>query len=406
MVTFVDSPSKLASCIEQLRAVEAIAIDTEFVRESTFFPKLALVQCATVDSVWLLDPLAFSREQLDPFLTLLQDPQKLKILHAAYADQEVFYVAYGFVLSPVLDTSVAAALLGMGENIGLAKVVKEVLGADVKKGQARVHWLERPLAPSLLEYAANDVRYLPLLCQRLRGILEKKKRWEWALVASQGTHEAFERSAREWLEKLDPSRSLASDSAAVLLELLEWRENEIRRRDIPRSWLIDNDTLVAIARVLPKRQEELMRFRGIKKGRAQDAAQIIACIQRGLSRREQLKRPARVVVDTEIPAGTQHLVQSCLRVLAERYEVAPSYLIPSDKLSQLVRRRHEGPSAWVDAHLLNPWAASLIGPELHAFLRGEFALGLQEQNPLPYFIRLEKEAENNSPHSKEGDKVP
>ena len=259
---FINHPKDLPLLKEELRKADVIAVDTEFIRETTFFPQVALIQIATATQTWLLDPTTLGAEHLKPVLQLMNQPEKLKVMHAAHADQECFHTAYQMVLHPVLDTAVAAALLGMGDNIGLGRITKEILGVTLPKGRARTQWLKRPLSQDLLDYAANDVAHLVALGNLLREKLTEKKRWEWAIEESEISQSLFETTPEEFAMRLLRGNYLEANAYPVLLELVRWREERARSANIPRNWLADNDTLLSLARSRPKTIEDLRAFRG------------------------------------------------------------------------------------------------------------------------------------------------
>jgi ribonuclease D len=219
---FIDTPNELASFCQQLLNEPIIGVDTEFIRETTFFPRIALIQAATRDEVGLIDPTAFSNEQMAPFVEVLKRPEVLKVFHASHADQECLFWTYGLVAAPVLDTAVAAGLCGMGDSIGLQKLLREVLGIHVPKGRARAKWLNRPLSAELLHYAEQDVAHLVVLTSKLREILVEHERWEWALEESEADSSSFDVSPQEIATKLAKGAHLNKEEG-VLAALVEWR---------------------------------------------------------------------------------------------------------------------------------------------------------------------------------------
>ncbi|MBY0371047.1 ribonuclease D, partial [bacterium] len=208
LAPYIDTPEALEDMVEVLRDQSVIAVDTEFIRETTFFPKMALIQVAAADRVWLIDPVALNADALQPFLEILWNPKILKVLHAAFADQECFYWSYGRVAEPVLDTAVAAALSGYGDNVGLAKLTKDVLRIHLHKGRSRVKWLQRPLPRELLQYAQQDVEFLVELGARMEERLRDKGRWEWALEESYVDPKDFDTPPEEIAHRLAKSGHL------------------------------------------------------------------------------------------------------------------------------------------------------------------------------------------------------
>lgn len=228
-----------------------IGLDTEFIRERTYWPQLALVQIAIDDDVLLVDPLVPGvPEALAPLLT---DTSVLKIMHSASEDLVAFQRACGVVPRPLFDTQIAAALGGIAGGIGYQRLVQELLGIALDKGETRSDWLRRPLSPAQLEYAADDVRHLFALHDRLDARLRELDRHDWlaedaARLASGSAADAGER----WPHlALRTAQFLDADAQRHLLRLLRWRERQARDSDRPRSWILDNELAVALARTPP-----------------------------------------------------------------------------------------------------------------------------------------------------------
>src|SRR4051812_5334577 len=221
----ITDPKRVEEMANELRNQAVIGIDTEFIRETTFFPKIALIQVASRNQSWLVDPVALDPEALKPFLEVLCDKKILKVMHAAFADQEVLYWTYGKIAEPVLDTAVAAALCGYGDNVGLAKLAKDVLRIHLHKGRARVKWLARPLPKELLHYAQQDVEFLVNLGGQMEEWLRQKGRWEWALEESQVDPSEFDTPPDDIAHRLAKSGQLDESTYLALRELVRWRED-------------------------------------------------------------------------------------------------------------------------------------------------------------------------------------
>ncbi len=228
-----------------------IGLDTEFIRERTYWPQLALVQIAIDDDILLVDPLVPGMpEALTPLLT---DPAVLKIMHSASEDLVAFQRACGAVPRPLFDTQIAAALAGVAAGIGYQRLVQELLGVALDKGETRSDWLRRPLSAAQLEYAADDVRHLFALHDRLDARLRELDRHDWlaedaARLASGSAADAGERWPHLGMRT---AQFLDADAQRHLLRLLRWRERQARDSDRPRSWILDNDLAVALARTPP-----------------------------------------------------------------------------------------------------------------------------------------------------------
>jgi ribonuclease D len=180
----VQNPNDIQAIADELAKAKYLAFDTEFIRESTFYPKLEILQIATPDAAWLIDCSALSRTDLKPILAIFTDPKILKIVHAAHGDQECLLSAYDILAAPLFDTAVGASLCGLGDNIGLSNLIRSVLGIELPKGYARTNWSKRPLPKPVLEYALLDVKHLIDVAEILFSRLEKSDRKQWALELS------------------------------------------------------------------------------------------------------------------------------------------------------------------------------------------------------------------------------
>ncbi|RZA21867.1 MAG: ribonuclease D [Lysobacteraceae bacterium] len=257
MTHLIDSPDALRARIAEPPAT--IGLDTEFIRERTYWPQLALVQIALGDPaegtaderILLVDPLVPG--MCDALAPLLADTSVLKIMHSASEDLVAFRHACGVLPTPMFDTQVAAALAGVGGGMGYQKLVQAITGVALAKGETRSDWLRRPLSPSQLEYAADDVRHLHALHRELDAKLIAEDRGAWLaedcarLLAGVASDEG-----ERWPHlALRSAQFLDRDAQTRLLRLLRWREAYARRSDRPRSWIVDNELAVALARAIP-----------------------------------------------------------------------------------------------------------------------------------------------------------
>ena len=253
MTTWIDTPELLRERISQPPAV--IGMDTEFIRERTYWPQLALVQIALGedghDGILLVDPLVPG--MTDALAPLLADPNVLKIMHSASEDLVAFKHACGVLPAPLFDTQIAAALAGIGGGMGYQKLVLAQTGITVDKGETRSDWLRRPLSPAQLQYAADDVRHLHALHRQLGEVLATLGRSEWLLEdCTRLLAGVADDEGERWPHlPLRSAQSLDLDAQIRLLRLLRWRETHARQSDRPRSWILDNELAVTIARQNP-----------------------------------------------------------------------------------------------------------------------------------------------------------
>lgn len=376
---FITDAEGVLDMVEALKSEKVIGLDTEFIRETTFFPKIALIQVATREKSWLLDPVALSHDDIQPFLDVLYDKNVLKILHAAFADQEVLYWAYGRIAEPVLDTAVAAALCGYGDNVGLAKLTKDVLRVHLHKGRARVKWLARPLSNELLHYAQQDVEFLVELGARMEEWLREKDRWEWALEESYVDPKEFDTPAEDIAHRLAKSGQLDETTYNVLLELVRWREERARKANLPRSWVADNEVLLALARSRPKSISELKSFRGIgPKEIDRSGEYLMRAIETGMKApKENADLPTRNLAAAEVDSLALDLMKAYMACLSSRYQIAPRFLVRTGRAADLIVLAKQDPSEWVKKGILSQSAAEVIGQDLKDMLDGKLLLGIK-----------------------------
>lgn len=373
----IETPEEVVAACEVIGRSAAIGVDTEFIRETSFFPKIALIQVATEKEIWLFDPTALTKEELGPLLDILIDPNILKIIHAAVADQECFYWAYGLLATPTLDTSVAAALCGMGDSIGLQKLLREILDVHLGKGRARAKWLQRPLSPELLHYAEQDVAHLVLLGARLKENLERLGRWEWVIEESEVDSRVFDNTPEELADKIARGAHLEKEKP-FLVELLRWREGRARDADLPRMWVADNETLIALARVQPKTIEELRTFRGLHpKEIDRSGRRIIDAIEkaRTMAIPEVTHRSVR---PPKADAHAADFIQTYISYLADRHQIMPRFLVSSNQATRILYHLDAEVEDWIREGLISARAAELIGPELKSLFQGKKALVLKD----------------------------
>ncbi len=376
---FITSADGVLKMVEALKGHSVIALDTEFIRETTFYPKIALVQVATREKAWLLDPVALSQDDLQPFLEILYDKTVLKVLHAAFADQEVLYWAYGRIAEPVLDTAVAAALCGYGDNVGLAKLTKDVLRVHLHKGRARVKWLARPLSNELLHYAQQDVDTLVELGSRMEEWLKEKNRWNWALEESYVDPRDFDTPPEDIAHRLAKSGHLDETTYNVLLELVRWREERARRANLPRSWVADNEVLLALARSRPKSLTELRSFRGIGPKEIDRSGEfLLRAIDTGMNApKENANVPVRNQAAAEVDSLALDVMKAYMACLSARYQIAPRFLLRTGRAADLVVLAQKDPSEWVKKGILSQSASEVIGQDLKDMLDGRLLLGIK-----------------------------
>ena len=257
---WIEQPEVLAERLAAWKGQPLVAMDTEFIRERTYYPQLALVQLAVPGEILLVDPTA---PGVGPVLALfLEDPTVTKLMHSASEDLQALLRGCGAVPAPVFDTQVAAAMAGLGAGLSYLKLVEQITGITLEKGETRSDWLRRPLSASQLKYAADDVLHLHAVHEVLEEKLRKLDRLAWLEADS----ERAIRNARNDIDDALPhlavrsAQSLDAAGQARLHRLLRWRDLEARRSDRPKSWVLDNELAVQLSR---RPFEDFHRFSGV-----------------------------------------------------------------------------------------------------------------------------------------------
>jgi len=366
----VETPEQLEQVCSQLCGSEWLAIDTEFIREKTYYPRLCLIQVCNGDLAACIDPLKLP--QLDPLLDILYDSSTLKVLHAARQDLEIFLHDHGRLPMPVFDTQPAAALLGHGDQIGYANLVKLLLDVDLPKDQSRTDWSQRPLDDQQLRYAFDDVVFLGRLYLHMRGHLFDRERLQWlaADFATLADPETYYPDPQNMWSRVKGRKLLRGRQLAVLQVLAAWRETQARERDLPRKWILKDDALIELCRRMPRDTGGLARIRGLEPGQIRrEGNKLIAMIQRAADLpREQWPqdggRPKPLSAEQEAMVDLLH---AALRLIAAQHQLSPLAIASRKDLEQLVRGETKGP-------LNEGWRGSLAGQTLRRVMHGEIAL--------------------------------
>lgn len=374
----ITDAAAVAAVAESLSREEIIAFDTEFLRERTFYPRLGLLQFADRRNAWLVDPLALSPGDLEPLLGVLTDPKILKAAHAAEQDQECLHHAYGILAEPLLDTAIAAALTGSGDQIGLGPLLRKLLDIQLPKGHTRTNWTRRPLPPAMAEYAVGDVKHLVRAADLLLADLDKAGRREWAMTlsASLADPRRYKPDPDAIASRIASGRSAGSVTYAVLRELVRWRENKVRKSDIPRRWVAEDSVLLSLAKARPANLEDLSHFRGFgAKLLQKEGPAILNAIQRGKDLPpENRPTPPRKKQPDADEAPAVSVLKCFLNLLAREHKVPARYVIEPDDVIKLLRGRFRNVGELADSGLLKPGVSEEIGEALMEVLNGRQAL--------------------------------
>lgn len=359
---------------EDVAGAPYLAVDTEFLRDSTFWPKLCLIQAATPEHAAAIDPLADGLD-LAPFLRLMADQATVKVFHAARQDLEIFFQLMDEAPLPVFDTQVAAMVCGFGDSIGYDKLVAALARVQIDKGSRFTNWAQRPLTPQQLSYALSDVTHLCVVYERLTSMLQSRGRLDWA-EEEQGAlvdPTLYANDPDEAWRRLK-IRNEKPKFLNVLQAAAAWREREAMRRDQPRNWVVRDDALLNIAVQTPVDEQALSKCRGIAKGFASSRGgrELLEALNEARERpaSDAPKAKQRRHPDPELQP-TVELLRVLLKRAAERHGVAQRLVASTDDLETI--------AAGEDAPALNGWRLKVFGEEALKLIDGRLALAVKDR---------------------------
>jgi ribonuclease D len=370
LITTTDS---LAEVCGRLQRHPFVTVDTEFLRESTYYPKLCVAQIASTDEAVLVDALAEGID-LKPLFKLMADENVIKVSHAARQDIEICWHAAGLIPAPLVDTQVAAMVLGYGDSIAYDQLVQRITGDSLDKSLRFTDWTRRPLSEAQVAYAISDVTHLRDVYVKLDADLKKRGRTEWMreemrVLTSPATYRMEPEHAWQRLQ----TRVRKPKELAVLIEVAAWREREAQTRDVPRGRVLKDDVVGDIAVQAPTTIERLGNLRSLPKGfeRSKWGEAIIEAVKRGLAR--DVKTLPRIERPKGAPNGqaTVELLKVLLRMTAERHGVAAKVIATMDDLDRIAADDE------ADVPALSGWRRELFGEKALALKHGRLALAVE-----------------------------
>ena len=369
----ITTTPELQKLCETLAASDYVTVDTEFLREQTFWPQLCLIQLAGPDAEAIVDPLADGLD-LAPFYKLMADQSVLKVFHAARQDIEIVFVKTGVVPAPVFDTQVAAMVCGFGESISYVNLVKRISGADIDKSSRFTDWSRRPLSDKQLVYALGDVTHLRDVYAALKKDLDATDRAHWLAeeMSTLTNSETYDTDPEKAWQRLK-LRVKSKKSLAVLVELAAWRERLAQSQDVPRGRILRDDALYDIANQMPVTAEALGQLRTLSDGfgRSQRARELVDVVKAGLARDiKTLPKLERGDALSAEATATLELLKVLLKAAAAEHRVAPRLIADSEALEMLATE------AEPDIPALHGWRRKLFGEDALRLKRGELALTL------------------------------
>lgn len=370
---YIASQADLEAFVERAHQSSVLAVDTEFLREKTYYPKLCLLQMATDDERVIIDPFAVA--DLKVLRDLLECPDIVKVFHAAYQDIEIILYDIGCVPHPLFDTQVAATMLGQSQQIGYGALVQSLCGVKLKKTDSFTDWTVRPLSESQLEYALDDVEYLPRMYEAQRKALIEKGRLEWveAEFREMEKPESYIVDERERFRRLKHFTQLSRRQMAAAREMTAWREIEARKRNVPRKWVLTDEQIVEACKREPRTIDDLFMVRGMRERlTTRDARQVMELVVAALDSAPDAwpELPTAGKSEPNVDAEVD-LLMSIVRIKARQNDIAIPTLASHTDLIAIARGHYEG----VD--VLKGWRRELVGGDLLDLLEGRISLSIE-----------------------------
>jgi ribonuclease D len=370
----ITTTADLSAACNRMSRHDFVTVDTEFLRETTYYPLLCVAQMATTDEAVVIDTLA-SDLSLAPFFDLMANERVVKVFHAARQDIEIVWHQAKLIPRPIFDTQVAAMVLGYGDSISYDQLVQRITGDVLDKSLRFTDWSRRPLSPAQVAYAISDVTHLREVFLSLSADLQKRGRGEWVgeemeVLTSPETYRAEPETAWERLK----TRVRKPRELAVLIEIAAWREREAQSRDVPRGRVLKDDALGDIATHAPTTPEKLAALRSLPRGfeRSKWGADILEAVKRGLARDPaglpRLEKPRQNLNGN----ATVELLKVLLRMTSERHGVAAKVIATVDDLERIAGDDR------ADVPALHGWRREMFGDQAIALKQGQLALAVEK----------------------------
>ena len=373
-IQYINTADQLATLCEQIKQASWLALDTEFLREKTYYPKFCLLQIATPDWVVCIDPLVLPN--LDDLFAAIYNPAIVKVFHSCHQDIEIFYQMTGKVPGPIFDTQVAAPLLGYQDNPGYAMLVSSLLNINLNKAHTRADWSKRPLTEAEIQYAADDVIYLCQIYQIMLKKLSALGRTDWLTQ----DFKALENPSNYQLEpqlawlKIRGKNKLTARQLSIVQTLAEWREASAQAENRPKSWLLRDELIFDMAKLQPETATELANIRGISERTVQRYGRKLCELIATAKNNDPipLKEKDRANKKSQQHEAILDILTALVRIRAEENSLNPTILATRKDLEALLFNEEE------DCPLLHGWRYSMAGKELVGLLKGELLFGIQE----------------------------
>lgn len=371
---YIDDQQALEILVSKATESPYVAIDTEFLREKTYYPNLCLIQLCTQDGTYIVDP--FAIDDLSVLAPLLEHESTMKLFHAGSQDLEILYREVGIMPRPIFDVQAAAALLGHSYQAGLASLLSSFLGVSIKKSDSFTDWTRRPLTQSQLTYAAEDVIYLPQLHEVMVQRLDELGRLHWLddEFAELTDPSNYEEDPYARYKRLKRGNQLNRKQMAAAREVAAWREIQAQKRDVPRKWILSDEQIVEACKREAKNIDELFMVRGIKQSLSTRDAREIANLMRNTFNSDESTWPKQ-----EAPAQCEpnvdfsiDLMQALMRLRSRESGIAMQTLGSHGDMALLARGHVD------ECVLVKGWRKQIVGNDLLKLLNGELCLSLDD----------------------------
>ena len=381
----ITTQAELEAVVRELEKSDFVTVDTEFIRETTFWPELCLIQMAAPGVTALVDPLS-TEIDLKPFFALMANEAITKVFHAARQDIEIVFHLGGLIPHPVFDTQVAAMVCGFGDSVSYDQLVQKITGAQLDKSSRFTDWRHRPLSEKQLVYALADVTHLIDVYKHLKVELEREDRAHWLneemeVLTSRSTYDPKPEDAWKRLKM----RLRKPQELAVMQAVSTWREHEARDRNVPRGRILKDDAIYEVAQQQPRDAAALARLRTTPKGweRSSTAAALLGAVNAALALpRDQMPRLPKLPQQSEGSSAAGELLKVLLRLVAEKEGVAAKVLASSDDIDRIAA---EGEAAEVPA--LHGWRREVFGEQALRLVRGEIAIKFERRKIAVFEIK-------------------
>jgi ribonuclease D len=378
---YIETDQQLAEFCDKIKSAGYCTIDTEFVREKTYYPVLSLIQIASEQHMACIDPLAV--EDFDPLVVLLRQQDLVKVFHSPSQDLEILYQYFSCMAEPIFDTQLAAAVLGYDHQIGYAELVNTITGVKLDKKHTRANWNRRPLSQDEIDYAMDDVRYLLPVYQSLKKQLDSKNRTAWIekdLLAMTSVSTYLVEMSDLW-KRLKGVQKLKGVELQIARLLCQWREQMAQQKNLPRRWVVKDDVLIDIARMKPSTLSDLESIRDRSNARgggvndkfftkhAETLLQLARDAQNSPAS-EWPRHEARNSITMHQQALGDCLMALC-RVIAEENQIALASLATRKDIDSLITNRK-------NSRLSQGWRFTMAGETLLDFIHGQSVLGVRD----------------------------